>query len=209
MERLIIDEILPYLDFSDFDTYVNCIKGKLTTKVRNAKVDRCIELLEVIHTNIYGPFTPPAIGGYKYFITFIDDYSRYGFVELIREKSNSLEALKAFKAKVKLQQGKKIKVVHYDRIGEYYGRYDDTGRNPRPFDKYLQECVIDAQYTMSNTPQQNVIAERRNRTLLDMVRCMLVNSSLPEFLRGKALKTVACILNQVPSKFVPKTPYEL
>ena len=185
MERLIIDEILPYLDFLDFDTYVNCIKGKLTTKVRNAKVDRCIELLEVIHTNIYGPFTPPAIGGYKYFITFIDDYSRYGFVELIREKSNSLEALKAFKAKVKLQQGKKIKVVHSDRGGEYYGRYDDTGCNPRPFDKYLQECVIDDQYTMSNTPQQNVIAERRNHTLLDMVRCMLVNSSLPEFLWGK------------------------
>ena len=87
MERLIKGEILPYLDFSDFDTCVDCIKGKLTAKVRNAKVDRSTELLRVIHTDICGSFTPLAIGGYKYFITFIDDYSRYGFVELIREKS--------------------------------------------------------------------------------------------------------------------------
>ena len=62
---------------------------------------------------------------------------------------------------------------------------------------------------MSSTPQQNGIMERRNHTLLDMVRCMLVNSSLLEFLWGEALKTIAYILNQVPSKSVPKTLYEL
>ena len=61
---------------------------------------------------------------------------------------------------------------------------------------------------MPVTPQQNGIAERRNHTLLDMVQCMLVNSSLPKFLWGKALKTIAYILNQVPNKYVPKTLYE-
>ena len=137
MERLIKDEIIPDLDFSDFETYVDCIKGKLTAKVWNAKIDRCIELLGVIHTDICESFTPPAMSGYKYFIRFINDYSYYGFVEPIREKSNSLETFKAFKAKVEFQQGDKIKVVHYDKSGEYYGRYDETGRNPRPFAKYF------------------------------------------------------------------------
>ena len=80
MERLIKDEILPDLDLSAFDTCVDCIKGKLTAKIRNAKADRRTELLEVIHTGICGPFTPLAMGGHKYLITFIDDYSRYGFV---------------------------------------------------------------------------------------------------------------------------------
>ena len=75
--------------------------------------------------------------------------------------------------------------------------------------RYLQECGIDVQYTMSGSPQQNGIVERRNLTLLDMVQCMLVNSSLLEFLWGEALKTTTYILNQVPSKSVPKTPYEL
>ena len=75
--------------------------------------------------------------------------------------------------------------------------------------KYLQEYGIDAQYTMSGTPQHNRIVERMNRTLLDMVQCMLVNSYLSEFLWGKALKIEAYILNQVPSKSVLKTPYVL
>ena len=102
-----------------------------------------------------------------------------------------------------------IKVVQYDRGGKNYGRYDETGRNPGPFVRYLKECGIDAQYTMSDTPQQNGITDRRNRMLLDMVRCMLVNSSLLEFLWDEALKTATYILNQVPSKYVLKTPYEL
>ena len=86
---------------------------------------------------------------------------------------------KAFKAKVELQLGKPIKAVKSDRGGEYYGRYDETGRNPRPLAKFLLECSIDARYTMSGTPQHNGVAEIRNRTLLDMVRCMLSNSFFP------------------------------
>ena len=62
---------------------------------------------------------------------------------------------------------------------------------------------------MLGTPQQNEIVERRNHTHLDIVRCMLVNSPLLEFLWGEALKIVAYILYQVPSKFVSKTSYEL
>ena len=131
------------LDFSDLDTYVDCIKGKLTARVRDAKVDRCIEFLRVIQTDISGSFTP-TMGVHKYFITFINDYSRYGFVEFIHDKCGSLEAFKAFKEKVELQQGKNIKVVHYDRGGEYYGKYDETRRNPGPFAKYLHKCCIDA-----------------------------------------------------------------
>ena len=96
MERLIKDEILPDLDFLDFFTCVDCIKGKLIAKI---KANRCTELLGVIHIDICGSFTPPTMGGHKYFITFIDDYSCYGFVKLICDKFDSLEA---FKAKVKL-----------------------------------------------------------------------------------------------------------
>ena len=62
---------------------------------------------------------------------------------------------------------------------------------------------------MPCTPQQNGIVERRNRTLLDMVQCMLVSSSLLEFLWGEVLKTTTYILNKVPSKSVSETPYEL
>ena len=75
MERLIKNEILSDLDFSYFNTRVDCIKGK---QVRNAKIDRSTVLLGVIHTYICGPFTSLAMGSYEYFITFVDDYSHYG-----------------------------------------------------------------------------------------------------------------------------------
>ncbi|PNX82538.1 putative retrotransposon Ty1-copia subclass protein, partial [Trifolium pratense] len=76
--------------------------------------------------------------------------------------------------------------------------YDETGRNPGPFARFLDESGIETQYTMPGTPQQNGVAERRNRTLMDMVRCMMSHSTLPDFLWGDALKTAVYILNQVP-----------
>ena len=155
-----------------------------------------------LHSSCYGWFQ-------VHFSTFIDDFSHYGHVELIHKKSNTLEAFKAFKAKVELQKGKKIKAANSDRGDEYYGRYDETGRNPGPLARYLQDCGIDDRYTMIETPKYNGITKRRNCTLLDMVRCMLIHSSLLEFLWGEALMTTAYILNQVPSKSIPKTPYEL
>ena len=69
---------------------VDCIKGELIAKIRNVKAERCAELLGVINIDSCGPFTLPTMGDHKYFITFIDDYSRYGFFELIHEKSESL-----------------------------------------------------------------------------------------------------------------------
>ena len=96
-----------------------------------------------------------------------------------------------------------------DRGGEYYGRYLEDGQSPGPFAKFLQEHGIVAQYIMPGSPYQNCVAERRNRTLLDMVRSMLSSSKLPRFLWTEALKTTVYILNQVPTKVVPNTPFEL
>ena len=68
MERLVKNGVLQNLDFSNFTTCVDSVKGKLTVKVRKNKTDRCTDLLELIHTNLCGPFVTPNMGGYKYFI---------------------------------------------------------------------------------------------------------------------------------------------
>ncbi|RVW83183.1 Retrovirus-related Pol polyprotein from transposon TNT 1-94 [Vitis vinifera] len=147
--------------------------------------------------------------GEKYFITFIDDLSRYGYVYLMHEKSQAIDIFEMFITEVERQLDKKIKIVRSDRGGEYYGRYDESGQNPGPFAKFLEKHGIRAQYTMPGTPQQNGVAERRNRTLMEMVRSMMSYSSVPISLWGEALKTAMYILNRVPSKAVPKTPFEL
>ena len=86
---------------------------------------------------------------------------------------------KNFKVEVENQLSKKIKVVRSVHGGEYYGRYDGSGEQRlRPFTKYLIKCGIVPQYTMLGTPSENGVAERRNRTLKDMVRSMISHSTL-------------------------------
>ena len=95
-----------------------------------------------------------------------------------------------------------------DRGGEYYGKYTENGKAPGAFAKFLQENGIVSQYTMSGSPDQNGVAKRRNRTLMDMVRSMRSNTKLPQYLWTETLKTTVYILNRVPTKAVSKTPFE-
>ena len=120
-----------------------------------------------------------------------------------------LIASKSTKTEVEKQLGKVIKIVRSDRGGEYFGRYTEAGQQKGPFALYLEQQGIVAQYTTPGTPQQNGVSERRNRTLIGMVRSMMTRSKLPGFLWGEALKTATYISNRVPSKAVSATPFEI
>jgi len=136
------DEILEPLDLSNFEVYVECIKRK-RTNIRKLGVERAKDILELVHTDICGPFPTTSWNGQQYFISFIDDYSKYGYLYLIQEKSQSLDVFKSFKAEVELQLGKKIKAAKSHRGGEYYGRYDGSGEQRLgPFALFLKECGI-------------------------------------------------------------------
>ena len=206
IKRLVNEGVLSTLDFTDFETCVNCIKGKQTNTHKKG-ANRSSEILEIIHTDICCP--DMDIQGPKYFITFIDDYSRYMYLYMLRSKDEALDAFKIFKVEVEKQCGKQIKIVRSDRGGEYYGRYTENGQALGPFAKFLQEHGIVTQYTMPGSPDQNGVAERRNRTLMDMVRSMRSSTKLPQFLWTESLRTAVYILIRVPTKAVPKTPFEL
>ncbi|KAK8977456.1 hypothetical protein V6N11_008371 [Hibiscus sabdariffa] len=141
-----------------------------------------------------------ARGGFHYFITFTDDFSRYGYIYLMRHKSEALEKFKDFRNEVQNQHGKSIKALRSDRGGEYLSH---------EFDELLKDCGIVSQLTPPGTSQWNGVSKRRNRTLLDMVRSMMSHSDLPISLWGHALETAAFTLNRVPSKSVQKTPHEM
>ena len=88
----------------DFQVCIECVKGKQIKK-RKLGANRCTNVLELIHTDICGPFPIASWNGQWYFITFIDDYSRYGYLYFIHEKSQALDVFKSFKAEVELQLG--------------------------------------------------------------------------------------------------------
>ena len=81
----------------------------MTIRPFKAKCNRAKEVLDLIHTDLYGPMNISARGGYEYFITFIDDYSRYGYIYLMHHKSEAFEKFKEYKAEVENHRGKSIK----------------------------------------------------------------------------------------------------
>ena len=200
IQRLIKDGLLEPIDFDEFPDGESYLEGKMTKRPFNAEGRRAQDLLELVHSDVCDPLSIQARGGYEYFITFTDDYSRFGYVYLMKRKSEAFEKFKEFKAEVENQLGKHIKAIRSNRGGKYLlGDFKD----------YLIENGIVFQMTAPRTPQQNGIAERRNMTLLEMVRSMMSYSTLPISFLGYALNTVMYLLNLVPSKSVPKTPVEL
>ena len=151
IERLIKSEILPPLEFSDLEQCVDCIKGKYVKQIKKGAI-HSTGTLEIIHTDICGPFPVKSVDGYDSFITFTDDYSRYGYIYPIKERSEALDKFKIFKADVENQHDKRIKIVRFDRGGEYYGRHTQYGQIPGPFAQFLQETSILAQYSMPGEP---------------------------------------------------------
>ena len=200
IDRLIKNGVLNQLKLGTLPVCESCLEGKMTKRPFTGKGIRAKETLELIHSDVCGPMNVKARGSFEYFVTFIDDYSRYGYVYLMHHKSDTFEKFKEYRAEVENQLGKSIKILRSDRGGEYLDR---------DFEEFLVEHGIVSQLTAPGTPQQNGVAERRNRTLLDMMRSMFSYSSLPSSFWGYALQTAMYILNVVPSKSVPKTPLEL
>ncbi|GKB57044.1 retrotransposon protein, putative, ty1-copia subclass [Tanacetum coccineum] len=136
----------------------SCISWKMARKPFSHQVERAKDLLGLIHTDVCGPFRTVSREGVIYFITFTNDFSRYGYVYLMKHKHEVFEIFKL---------------------------------------------------TSPYTPQHNEVCERRNRTLLDMVRSMMDLTTLQKSFWGYALESVARILNMVPTKNVKRMPYEI
>jgi hypothetical protein len=142
IERLIKDDIHHPLDFSNSDYCINCIKEKYAKQVKKGEAKRSAGILEIIHRNISVLFSIKFVDGFDSFITFTDDFSRYDYIYLIKERSEVLDKFKIFKAEIENQHDIKIKVVRSDCGGEYYGRHTPYDQVPGPFAKFLQENGI-------------------------------------------------------------------
>ncbi|GJS05546.1 retrotransposon protein, putative, ty1-copia subclass [Tanacetum coccineum] len=200
IEKLQQEGLLKSTDDESFDQCVSCLSGKMTRKLFPHHPKRTTDLLRIIHTDVCGPLRHVSRQGAIYFITFMDDYSHYGYVYLLKHKHEVFETFKVFKNEVENQLGKTIKALRSDRGGEYISQ---------EFKDYLKACGIVQQLTPPYTPQHNSVFERRNRTLLDMVRSMMNLTTLLLSFWDYALETATRILNMVPTKKVDKTPYEL
>ncbi|GJR21419.1 retrotransposon protein, putative, ty1-copia subclass [Tanacetum coccineum] len=200
MEKLQHDGLLNSTNIKSLEKCVFSMSGKMARKPYSHQVERAKDLLGLIYTDVCGPFKIMSRQRAYYFVTFTDDFSRYGYVYLLKHKHEVFETFKVFQKEVENQLKKTIKSLHSDRGGKYISQ---------EFLKHLKDHGVISHLTPSYTSQMNRVSERRNRTLLDMVRSMMSQTTLPKYFWDYTFKSAARILNMVPTKKVDKTPYEI
>ena len=177
-----------------------CLAGKMNANPFPSSETRATALLELIHTDVHEVGARSRAGHY-YWVTFIDDKSRFKAVMPIKRKSDTFAAFKIFKAYAEKQTGRKIKAIRDDKAGEYMSK---------EFIRYTEEQGIVRQHTVRNRPQQNGVAERANRTLAERMTAMLNESGLSPTWWKECLAALVHVLNRCPtSAVVEGTPYEV
>ncbi|KAK1427083.1 hypothetical protein QVD17_15766 [Tagetes erecta] len=195
-QLLIID-----IDKSELEFCEHCVLGK-STRVKFGKGKHISkEVLEYVHADVWGPARTNSLGGARYFLSIIDDYSRRVWVFILKTKNEVFDRFKEWKHLVEVQTGKKVKGLRTDNGMEFCGSV---------FNKFCKTHGIRRHLTVPGTPQQNGLAERMNRTLLNKVRCMLSRSGMPKVFWAEAVTTAAYLINRSPSSAIDmKTPMEL
>ncbi|KAH9662167.1 hypothetical protein KPL70_024758 [Citrus sinensis] len=179
----------------------NCIFGKSHRSKFNKGEHMSKQVLDYAHTDLWGPAQVPSLSGGRYFMSLIDDYSRKVWIYILKTKDQALEKFKVWKSLVENQSGFKLKCLRTDNGLEFCSK---------EFEEFCQKHGIKRHKTVRFTPQQNGLAERMNRTLVDKTRCMLINSKLPRSFWAEAVNTASYLVNRSPSSAISfKTPEEL
>ncbi|KRY61318.1 Retrovirus-related Pol polyprotein from transposon TNT 1-94 [Trichinella britovi] len=147
-----------------------CLKGKQCRLPFSKLATKGSEdVLELVHSGICGPMQVVSVGGARYFLSFIDDFSRKSFVYFLKHKNEALPKFKDFIAMVERQTSKKVKCLRTDNGRKYMNSM---------FAEFLARKGIRHERTIPETPQQNGVAERMNRTLVEKARTMLIDANL-------------------------------
>lgn len=176
-----------------------CAFGKQTRKPFKKSESVTSEILELVHSDLVGPMETQSIGKSRYILTFIDDFSRKVFVYFLKSKEEVLIKFSEFKQMVETQTERKVKAIRTDNGTEYCNN---------EFNKFCKRNGIRHEKTAPYTPEQNGVAERMNRTLVEMAKCMLFDADLPKRFWAEATGMAAFIQNRV-IKGDGRVPYEV
>jgi hypothetical protein len=156
---------------------------------------------EIVHSDVWGPASLESFDGYKYYVTFIDDFTRITFVYLLKFKHEVFKCFEDFHKLVTNHFSSKICILRSDNGTEYTSNI---------MTKYLSDQGIMHQTSCVGTPQQNGIAERKNRDLLEKTRALMLQTNVPKRFWSQAIQTAAYIINRLPSSVLnSKSPFEV
>ncbi|GJV22778.1 retrovirus-related pol polyprotein from transposon TNT 1-94 [Tanacetum coccineum] len=202
LTRLDLVDGPPKFKYEKDHLYSACERGK------SKKASHPIKLilsdhskLELLHMDLCGPMRVASINGKKYILVIVDDYSRYTWVYFLHLKDETPEIIKKFIAQAQLNYKAKVCKIRTDNGTEFKNA---------TLKAHYEKLGIMQQFSTARTPQQNGVVERRNRTLVEAARTMLIFSRLPEFLWAEAVATACFTQNwSIIHTRHNKTPYEL
>lgn len=185
MENLEYDSNVSSIEES-INPCVTCLEGKQSRKQFKALKSVSNEILELIHADVCGPMEKHSLGGARFYVSFLDDFSKKVFVYTIKAKSDVPDVFVIFKNMVENQTGKKIKKIRSDCGTEFFNA------------KMNLESGIVHQNSAPYTPQQNGKSERMNRTIVEKARCLLLDAGLDKNYWAEAVNTAVYLINRTP-----------
>ncbi|GJV39299.1 putative ribonuclease H-like domain-containing protein [Tanacetum coccineum] len=193
---------LPSKVFMNDHTCVACKKGKQHKASCKAKLVRIIRKpLELLHMDLFGPVSVESINKKRYCLVVTDDFSRFSWVFFLATKDETSEILCKFIIGLENQLNHNVKIIRCDNGTEFKNH---------AMNEFCAKKGIKREFSVARTPQQNGVAERKNRTLIEAARTMLADSLLPIPFWAEAVNTACYVLNRVlVTKPQNKTPYEL
>ncbi|GKD03463.1 putative ribonuclease H-like domain-containing protein, partial [Tanacetum coccineum] len=205
INKLVKDNLvrdLPLKRFENDQTCVACLKGKQhRASCKTKAFCPTTKPLFMLHMDLFGPTFVSSLMHKKYCLVVTDDYSRFSWVFFLRTKDETSEILKNFIKEIENLVDKKVKIIRSDNGTEFKNHV---------MDEFCREKGIKREYSVARTPQQNGVAERKNRTLIEAARTMLADSKLPITFWAEAVSTACYVQNRVlVVKPHNKTPYEL
>ncbi|WZY94075.1 hypothetical protein YC2023_066404 [Brassica napus] len=194
-----IELILPSMAFNHLECEA-CILGKHCRTVFPTSETRYENCFDLVHSDVW---TAPCMSrdSHKYFVTFIDEKSKYTWITMIPSKDRVLEAFMNFQAYVTNQYNATVKILRSDNGGEY---------TSNAFKSHLAKHGIVQQTSCPYTPQQNGVAERKNRHLMEVARSIMFHMNVPKRFWSDAVQTACYLINRVPTRVLKKlSPFEV
>jgi hypothetical protein len=178
---------------------VMCTEGKLTVKPFEKSAMQAKEIGQLTHIDLWGKYDVTSIHGRQYYILFVDDASRYTTVEFLKAKSQASDHVKAYLTYLQ-NRGRKPLAIRVDRGKEFINEN---------LKSWCHQQGIEINQTAPYSPSQNGVAERMNRTLVELARTMRAATSLPEYLWEEATAHAAYLRNRSYTSAVKgATPYQ-
>ncbi|RVW25377.1 Retrovirus-related Pol polyprotein from transposon TNT 1-94 [Vitis vinifera] len=173
--------------FSNQVSQASCVQSQIYPQIPY----KPSTVFSLVHSDVWGPSRIKNISGTRWFVTFVDDHTRVTWVFLMKEKSEVGHIFQTFNRMVQNQFNSKIQVLKSDNAKEYFTSSLST---------YLQNHGIIHISSCVDTPQQNGVAERKNRHLLEVARCLMFSSNVPNYFWGEAILTATYLINRMPSR---------